>query len=62
MAVIFLLQSYISAPREAVYLEYAIVGAPILQHFLDCGVVVALIVGHADPCVEREGSKGNTVP
>lgn len=58
---IFLLQSYISAPCEAVYLEYAIVGAPILQDFLDCGVVVTLIVRHADPCVEREGPKGSTV-
>lgn len=58
MAVILLLSSYISAPREAVYLEYAIVNAPILQDLLGCGVVVALIVCHTDPYMGRERPKG----
>lgn len=49
MTAVFLLQLRTSAPRVTVYLKNAIVGAPVLQVSPSSGVVVALVVGHADP-------------
>lgn len=46
---VFLLQLLTSAPCVTVDLKNAIVCAAILQVGLSRGVVVALIVGHADP-------------
>lgn len=45
-----LLETAVSAPREAVDLENAIVSAAVIQDSLSRGVVAALIIRHADPC------------
>jgi hypothetical protein len=54
MTIVFLLELFTSAPREAVDLENAIVDAPIIQDSLGRGVVVALVVRHADPYTGRK--------
>lgn len=46
---VLLLYLRLSAPGKAIYLKNAIISASILQDILGCGVVVTLIVCHADP-------------